>query len=256
MSAPYIIWTMQRTGGTTLAALFAGLSEYQGIQHEPFNPERVLHWIHQNWLESRDPDKLRADLAKGLANTPLIKHCYELMPPELNRALMEVSSSLGYRHIILDRRAEPKRILSLELAKLTGAWGKQEAGKIYRSIEAGDVQLEAMDQARAMHHMAVCQSKRRELSDLLDSLSQTAFVIYFEDVYTDPEAGRRRIRDLVDFLEIKVDALDDYETRVNDALLKRGQNSSRIMESVPNIDEVRAALDAAFQKDPFLFQPS
>ena len=37
MSRPFIVWTMQRTGGTALAQTLMGLSEHPAAEHEPFN---------------------------------------------------------------------------------------------------------------------------------------------------------------------------------------------------------------------------
>lgn len=256
MSFPYIIWTMQRTGGTTLAALLADLSEYSGIEHEPFNPERMLGWVTKGWLETRDEEKLRADMAKALESLPLIKHCYELLPLEVNRVLMEVSCALGYRHIILDRRAEPRRVLSLELAKLTGAWGGKDAGAVYGQIERGELQLEPMNVDGALRHMTYCQKQRQALQDLFTAQGTSAFVIYFEDVYADPEAGRQRIRRLLDFLGIDPAAHADYEAWVDDALLRKGQNSARVMEAVPNIAKARDVLWEGFKTCKFSFEPS
>lgn len=34
---PFIIWTLQRTGGTNLAQRLVELSGLKGAQHEPFN---------------------------------------------------------------------------------------------------------------------------------------------------------------------------------------------------------------------------
>ncbi|AXI46082.1 hypothetical protein C1J03_08665 [Sulfitobacter sp. SK012] len=67
MSHAYFIWTMQRTGGTTLAILLRRLSEHPSVEDEPFNLTRV------------------------------------------------------FGHIILDRRSERGRIVSLEQADATGA---------------------------------------------------------------------------------------------------------------------------------------
>ena len=106
---------MQRTGGTTLAALLANLSEHPGVQHEPFNAERIFGHVTEGWVADRDPVAMRAALVEALAErTPVIKHCHELVPAPVNEELMRVASGLGYRHMVLDRRAEVDRILSLE----------------------------------------------------------------------------------------------------------------------------------------------
>lgn len=247
---------MQRTGGTTLATLLENLSEHPSIEHEPFNKGRVFDWVLANWRDGNSVSRLKTDVDQVLQARPLLKHCYELVPDELNQTLMEATSDLGYCHIILDRRAEPNRILSLELAELTGAWGKQEAKAIYNQIEAGEITLDPIDERRALNHLVACQNKRRTLSDLLSDFSQDAFVVYFEDVFSDPEAGRVQIHKLFDFIGLDPNDAGQYEKQVDDALMNKGQNSARVMGGVPNLEDVRQSLSTEFQKDPYFFDAS
>ncbi len=253
MSAPFIVWTMQRTGGTTLAALLEDLSEFPSFQHEPFNVDRVLGWIVKHWQENGSPTATRENILHALETKPVIKHCYELIPDEFNLALMASATKLGYRHIILDRRDEPKRILSLELAKLTGAWGGNGVREIYDSIQSGKVKLDAIDQRSAMHQMARSYNSRRTLSEQMTQSNVSPFVVYFEDVYSDPEAGRKRISELLNFVGIKPENFDNYAKQVDDALLTRGQNSASIMGLVPNIRNVQEALEDGHKKQSFQF---
>lgn len=256
MSAPFLIWTMRRTGGTTLAALLTTLSEHPGIQHEPFNAERKLGAVTTRWREGRDPARLRSDIETSLAHRPVLKHCHELMPPELNRTLMEVANDLGYRHIVLDRRAEADRILSLELAKLTGAWGGKDAKRIYTEIEAGEVSLPSLNIEEAVAHLRFCRKRRSEVRDLFATTGQQPHVIYFEDIYHDPDAGRTRVGALLEFLGIEPDDHPEYEKQLTEALLHRGQNSARIMSAIPNITAARRALDMAHAAQAEVFAAS
>ncbi|MBY6006631.1 hypothetical protein KUV62_22090 [Salipiger bermudensis] len=256
MSDPYIIWAMRRTGGTTLAALLSSLSEHPNVEHEPFNQGRVFGAVTAAWREGRNRRRLRADIAAALEKRPVIKHCYEIMPPELNRTLMEVATELGYRHIVLDRRAESDRILSLELARITGAWGGKDAKRIYGRIAAGEQELAPVEVGSAVAHLHECRRHREALERLLAASRQTPFVVYFEDIYSDPAQGRQRVGRLLAFLGIDPAEHPDYEARLTDALLNRGQNSARILSSVPNISEARTALAEAAAKSPPLFEPS
>lgn len=246
---------MQRTGGTTLAALLAALSEHPGVEHEPFNAERLFGNVTTNWQQTQNTQKLHADIEAVLEPQPVIKHCYELLPTAVNQCLMHVASAKNYRHIILDRRAETDRILSLELAKLTGAWGGREVSDIYDAIERGEVQLDPINLEHALQHMAVCQQRRRVLYEQFQSTGQTPFVVYFEDVYSDPTSGRNLILELLKFLQIAPNMHADYEQLVQEALLHKGQNSAGIMDAVPNLDEGRQKLDQAWSKSDFSFKP-
>ncbi|MGB5863429.1 MAG: hypothetical protein WBG95_03960 [Sulfitobacter sp.] len=256
MSYPYIIWTMRRTGGTTLASLLATLSEHPGIQHEPFNVERELGHVTKAFAQSGDADQLRVDLQSSLAETPVIKHCYEDFSPAFNCAFMEVATALGYRHLVLDRRSETDRIISLELAKLTGAWGGKGAGEIYPAIEAGDVVLEPMDIDGMCARMSHYHAQRQKFQDLAHDAAVPPFVIFFEDVYSDPDAGRALITRLLAFLEIVPEDQAAYEALVSDALLLRGQNSARILQMVPNKQAVKETLDALQATQSMVFAAS
>lgn len=242
MSDPYVIWTMRRTGGTTLAGLLNGLSEHPGVQHEPFNAERVFGHVSQAFLENGDLEQLRSDLMDCLAPRPVIKHCYELTSEAFNRVFLEVTTQLGYRHIVLDRRSEVDRIVSLELAHLTGAWGGEGAKKIYPAIEAGEVILKPINLKRALNQMELCHTRRQQLAQITAATDPAPFVVYFEDVYTDPQEGRALIERLLAFLGIRPEDHADYTRRINDALLRRGQNTARILQAVPDFDEMRTKL--------------
>lgn len=251
-----MIWTMRRTGGTTLASLLSTLSRYIGVQHEPFNGERMYGHISGAFAQTGDVAQLGADLKACLARKPLIKHCYEMMPPAFNEVLLEVSTALGYRHIILDRRNETDRIVSLELAHLTGAWGSEDAKKIYPAIEAGEVVLEPLDIQRAKREMHLCNTRRQELVQTMAEAQPAPFVVYFEDVYSDPQAGRALIARLLAFLGIRPEDHAEYEQMVTDALLRRGQNSARILQAVPGVDAAIETLEALYSSQTPVFDPS
>lgn len=251
MSDPYVIWTMRRTGGTTLATLLNLLSEHPGIQHEPFNAERKLGHIYQSFEKTGDVAQLRAALNEGLAHRPVIKHCYELMNNAFNKVLMQVTTALGYRHIVLDRRSETDRVISLALAQLTGAWGGDAAQKLYPAIEAGEVVLGRMDMDHATYQMRLCHTRRKELAAMTKRAAPAPFVVYFEDVYSDPAAGRALVARLLAYLGIRPGNYPQYETLLEDALLRRGQNTARIIPAVPGFeaDKARlAAMEAGYKK--------
>ncbi len=253
MSSPYIIWTLRRTGGTTLAGLLSVLSEHPTAQHEPFNPDRVFGAVVSGWLQHKDDARLRADLTQVLEKRPLIKHCHELLPETFNQVLLEVTNALGYAQVILDREAEVDRVLSLELAGQTGAWGKQEAWQVFQGLENGTRELEPIDVARAAHHLRLGQDRRSKVQALFDRHGISPFVIYFEDIYGDPQAGRQKVADLLAFLQIDPKSHPEYEALLTEALMRKGQKSGRILEYVPNIAAARAQLAAALGDFPVRF---
>lgn len=243
MSRPFIIWTMRRTGGTTLTGLLMRLSEHPNAQHEPFNADRQLGRVVQHWRQSSDAKQLAADFDEVLAPRPLIKHCYEIFAQPFNAALLAATERAGYRHVILDRRGEVDRILSLELAKITGAWGPKQAADRYDAFEQGTAQMPPIDIDTALKHMGRCHQQRQTLEKLMHAAGVRPHVVYFEDIYADPDAGRAEIARLLEFLELDPSTQDDYDQRLSDALLNKGQNSAKMMGFVPNIDEARKQLE-------------
>ncbi len=240
---------MRRTGGTSLATLLMKLSEHPGTQHEPFNADRALGHVLTAWQQDRDVPAMRGAIRQALARTPTIKHCYELMPLKLNRALLQVSNNLGYRHIILERQDEAARILSLELAKMTGAWGKEAATDIYAQIAAGNRQMEPIDTSSALSHLRTCRQKRADLLALFAEYQQEPFSVCFEDMYTDYDRGRAKLQELLDFLSLDVSGLPDFEDQVRTALVQSGQNSARMQHYVPNLHKARQVLQRALDEE-------
>lgn len=247
---------MRRTGGTTLASLLAALSEHPSIEHEPFNEGRAMGHVLANSTARRNLKKLRIELRNCLADKPLIKHCYELCQQPFNTALMEVTTELGYRHIILDRRNEMDRVLSLELARLTGAWGSDEAKRVYPGIEAGNVALPEIDILNAIDEIALSRVRRLELVKMTARANPASFVVYFEDVYSDPVAGRDLIGRLMGYIGIDPAAHQNYDKMVDDALRLRGQNTARVIDSVPNLGAVKAEIERQNVGIADVFTPS
>ena len=228
-----------------MTGLVNTLSEHPVVQHEPFNEERVFGHVSKAWRENNDHDRLISNIEAALAPRPLIKHCYELVAPEVNKALMEISTRMGYRHVVLDRRAEVDRILSLELAKITGVWGKVGSFKIYEEVEAGTRSLGPIDIAEAVAHLRFCQQRRADVHAQLKALDEPYFEVFFEDVYSDFESGRVKVRKLLKYLEIDTKTYRGYAQKLTDALKRQGQNSARVIDLVPNVAQARTELSAA-----------
>lgn len=253
MSYPFLIWTMRRTGGTTLASLVMDMSEHLATEHEPFNVDRKFGWITRGFRQGADREAIAAAIDEALAPGRKIKHCHEIVPVELNRVLLEAAERHGYRHVILDRRNEVDRIISLELAKITGAWGKEAADANYSRIERGDVHLDPIELEAPLRHLELCRDRRKQLARLFSTAGITPFVIHFEDVYGEFTAGKAQVEALLAHLGIDSSAFPDFAERVRDALVTRGQNTARITEFVPNMAELRARLEEAVAQDPFSF---
>lgn len=254
MSDPFVIWTMRRTGGTTFTSLLTTLSEHSGVQHEPFNPDRKFGHITKAWIAHKDTNLLMNGLDQVLAERPLIKHCYELVPEAVNLALIKATSERGYRHIVLDREAEVDRIISLELAQVTGAWGAEDATRIYAEIETGTRVLDPINVGQACEHMISCADLRRWLASQFDATLHTPLLVYFEEIYGDFEMGRRTVEEVLKCLGIIPGAHPRYEALLLEALTEKAQNSHSIAHAVPNMDDLRSALEKSYASEGFRFE--
>jgi hypothetical protein len=256
MSAPFIIWTMRRTGGTTLTDIAMRLSEWPKTEHEPFNWDRRFGWVTKHYAETKDWQALRANMARVLHKKPNIKHCYEILAEPVSDMLMVAATAKGYRHVILDRRDEAGRLMSLELARLTGAWGKHDATGVHAKLRSGEVRLAPIDVATALDHLRHCHERRRWLAERLQARSLEPFVLYFEDLFGDVDAGRRRFKDLLRYLDIADEVASTESAAIEHALAHRGQDSRSIYDYVPNSQQVVDALAKEAAACHFEFKPS
>lgn len=244
MSYPYIIWTMQRSGGTAVADLLGAFSEHQSIQHEPFNLERRFGQLTRAWLEQFDRADLERGVMEALQDRPVIKHCYELVPSAVNAALLNVARLLGYRHVLLERESEVDRVLSLQLARITGAWGKEEAKRAYDLILSGEDRLDAIDVSEAKKHLHHCLERKDRLRKVMAHDPSAFFALSFAEVFSDSSEGSRQIDGVLNFLGITPKSTSTVQQKVDLMRAHSGQNSAQILPHVPNIKEARAALGA------------
>jgi hypothetical protein len=59
LSFPFIIWTSQRTGGTSLIELLMSMSEHKATDHEPFRPLRAFERVTEHCLAAQDRRYIR-----------------------------------------------------------------------------------------------------------------------------------------------------------------------------------------------------
>jgi hypothetical protein len=116
--------------------------------------------------------------------------------------------------------------------------------------------VQPLNMQRAQHQMRLCHTRRQELTQKMAVAQIVPFVVYFEDVYSDPQAGRALIARLLAFLGIRPEDHADYEKLVSDALLRRGQNSAQILQAVPDVDAAIKTLKALHSSRAPVFEPS
>lgn len=240
MQHPYIILTMRRTGGTSLMSFMSAISTFPTRQHEPLNLDRIWGDVLQNFNATRDIDAMRAALVDKLAERPNIKHCFEIIPPQINRVLIEECARLGYRFFVLTRRDEASRLKSLFLALATEAWGPEQAAQIYPEIRAGLRQVRAMPPEQGRQTVYQAAIALGQVLTLLRNRQIPHDWLIFEEIYK----GETPIQDhairIVSQLGASI-APDDERLRAFAS--GAGQNSDSIQDFVPGMPALLQLLD-------------
>lgn len=248
MSHPFLIWTMQRTGGTSLTELLMDISEHRKADHEPFNwrkSPRQFASVSQHFVDTCDEATLTAALDDIFNQRYLIKHCYELHP-ELTRPLMRAAAHAGYRHVHLLRRDEMSRLFSKFVAEANGTWFKDYSSKVYGDILAGRRKLNPLPVKKMVEQFEFCRSQTDDVRRYMHEYGAESLAISYEDLYVGDRADRlRHLRRLLDFLGFAPDAIEQHRAVVDDKLFNSGQGTASVVQFVPNLQQAVVALTAA-----------
>lgn len=244
MSRPFFIWTLRRTGGTTLTDLLMSLSEHPHTEHEPFLIDRALGDITRAYMSSKykvAESKLRSALEKGT----LIKHCYEVLGEGFNDFIFQIIKEYPhYRHILLLRQNETNRMLSLMLAFQTDVWGKHGSEWVYEQIRSGQKSLEPFDMQHLRNEEENAIHQTRHIKELLRKENVDYMTIYFEELYQGSKSERlERLSDIFEYLEFEPSVIDSRQREIHHMIFERSQNSRSVLEYVPNIETAREVLD-------------
>lgn len=250
MSYPFVIWTMQRTGGTSLTELLMEMSEHRSAEHEPFNWARKKprqFWpVTEAWNTTKNADVLRASLEGLFAQNYLFKHCYELLSMSFNMHLMQVAATTPYRHLLLLRRDEPARLVSKFIAESQGTWFKDYSRKVFSKVADGERGLDALPVDRVVGHYRHSQDATRFIGDTLRDLGVAPFEIYYEDLYTGSrEARLGHLTALFEALGFTAEEVDRHRALIDEKIFKGGQNTRAVAPHVPNLGAVLEALQSA-----------
>ncbi len=231
--SPFIVWTFRRTGGTNLSNTLFDLSPHDSMQHEPFNLDRIFGSVTKNWRESGDRDALYRAIDEILSTKINIKHCLEIIPNEVNQALLDISMQYGYRHVFLYRENPADRLLSLNYAMATGVWGKDQ--KESTEID-DDVFKIAIDVDHLMSHENMSRRKMMSIYNRLVELKAEPLAISFEALYSASfEYGSTLVRSLYARLGLNTESLND--TGLKKLLTSGAQGSKSEYKKFPRSEE-------------------
>lgn len=193
-TAPFIIWTLQRTGGTNLMARLVELAGLRWAPHEPFNPGRVYGSITHAWQATQDADALRQAVEAVAAKGEVIKHCVETVPWAVTEALIEATAKAGYRHLFLYRRDAVDRLLSLHFAKETGIWAQDMkamkaltgAPEIHEEITPQKQDISPLPVEKLLAHERRSVALLEKAWHRLKALGAEPVALAYEEVYRAP----------------------------------------------------------------------
>ncbi|MFM2199943.1 MAG: hypothetical protein RLZZ505_3375 [Verrucomicrobiota bacterium] len=205
---PFIIWTLRRAGGTNLGQALFKLSKFNAIEHEPFNIDRIHGKIHLEWRELHNIQETSAAIDKILSTNPLIKHCFEITPHEINKLLAEISTHYGYRHLFLYRELPTDRLLSLNYAQKTGVWGAKQKEEINIDEKIFE---EKIDIDRLLNHENESRNEMTRIHGLLRDLNAEVMCLSFEELYYNNsyDEAMAKVQSTFNFLNINSNTLDD-----------------------------------------------
>jgi hypothetical protein len=240
--APFLIWTLRRTGGTALTALLTECSGLQAWQDEAFNLDREHGAIARAYELSGNAAALEAALDGVLSQRRVLKHSLETVAWPVSRALLHRSLALGYRHVLLLRLNETQRLLSLLLAELTGAWSAQDAQTRYRELAEGRLTLPPADLAVVRHYVNASAAVLGRMMRALLVAGVDYHPVFYEELFTGAEEQRReQFNALLAHLGLPPRAPDD--AAVGHALMELDQRTRRIYHFLPNLTEVAKLID-------------
>jgi hypothetical protein len=246
LSFPFIIWTLQRTGGTSLTELLMRMSEHKATDHEPFHLTRAFGRVTEHWLATRDLATLDRALVPILAERYLIKHCYELHANSFNAALARAAARAPYRHVLLLRRDELSRLVSMSLAQANGTWFRDWARKVYADVAKGNRRIEPLPVERIVAHYKRCLAATAHTKKLLKKLRVTPFPLFYEDLYIGERETRLAVLDkLFDFLDLSAETRALHRRDIEDKIFAGGHETAKVLQHVPNLMVVETALAAA-----------
>lgn len=240
-ATPFIIWTLQRTGGTNLAHRLCERSSLSGTQHEPFNRGRAYGFVTTSWSNNHDHIALEAAIEEIIDAKPLIKHCVENVPMALNEELARASCAAGYKHLFLYRQQPLDRLLSLHFAQSTDIWGPEISDKTEFNDEVFDNHLPVDNLvARELR----CSNRLRSMWDLLNQLGGRPVAVSFEQLYAsvDAEATRQTIRGLLGYLGLSQGEGPD-EQFIDEVLHRGAQGTRSKYHKFSGVEELQRRLE-------------
>lgn len=235
MSPPWIIWCRQRTGSIALSEALRPVSDRPLAESEPFDGSvESRQFSHVTGLGA----KARRVALKSICQEGwCLKHAYDRLSLAFNLELAEATNAAGYRHVHLTRRSELARLISLGIAENEVTWLAHSTltTKAFDEIRSGKRKMQPLN--------VVSLIERSKEADHIWSETQPYLArcknLWTEEI-TSPSRSRRHavLTELLKHLGIPREQM----MTVDRALDGSGQNTFSLWRFVPNINELRRAL--------------
>ncbi len=235
---PFIIWTLQRTGGTNLTQRLVDRSGLICLQHEPFNLGRLYGDITEQWMASKDASILAKRMHEVTAHKVIIKHCMEIVPWEVSCALADAAMHSGYRHLFLYRKHALDRLLSLHFAEKTGVWGPD----MNTENISEDVMELAIPVAKLINHELKCVNLMQRTWQHLISHGAHPLALSYEELYrVSPEQAGQALLPILKTLKLSKNKKQDHDF-VQEVIGKGDQGTRDKYGSMTGVVELERAL--------------
>ena len=229
---PVLILTKRRTGGTSVATfLHRALSGR--MEFEPFNTKKPLGAA----AAQQTGGALAALIDQALQNEPHLKHCFDNVGEAVTSAVIRAAVARDYRVLVLTRRDNAKRVMSLAVAESTGAWDSDTAARLYPRIRAGELTPKPIepDQIRTL-----VRNDMRRTGRVLTQLRHLGVAydwMLHEDLFQSSGPDLARARQLAAWAGRDLSG-DDPALAV--LARDRHQNSAAIGDCIPGYDRARS----------------
>lgn len=236
---PFVIWTLQRTGGTNLTQRLVEKSGLPGTEHEPFNVGRIYGGVTAAWRESRDRIALARSVTDIAHKGQIIKHCVETVPWDVTHAFADATVQAGYRHLFLYREAPRDRLLSLHFARQTGVWGPGRDGN---SQAAGRLLAEPIPVAQLLNHERKCTNRLVATWAYLTRAGGRPRALSYEQVYrSSREQASTALLPILDDLGL-AGSVEAAATFVNEVLCGGDQGTRDQYAAIPGVGDLTRGL--------------
>ncbi|HEX8234272.1 MAG TPA: hypothetical protein VF559_13110 [Caulobacteraceae bacterium] len=233
-----IVWTLRRTGGTTLQRILQLAYQEGRVYAEPFNWDRAFGPYSKRLARGGSAAEFYASLLPELDRPLVIKHCVELMQRKVNAALFSVSLLQEFRHVILYRKDELARMRSLVIAESTGFWGQSRVDAYDDYLGKHPQIIKPYDEAKTLRVVDFGIEQLRAIRTALKELKIGFTELRLEELYADgPEAAYDTLEKELTKLGVSLAGI-----RRNAVLgkLQRGeQGSSALLKHVPSAPDFR-----------------